>query len=83
MTCTCSLGMGFYFFTFRMNFKLRGWPPQPPTFSSNSTKITKNAQFQTSVLTCLMEHPVCKQRADQSQSHALIAQYFFKNSTQI
>ena len=36
----------------RMNFELRGWPSQPPTFSSNSTKITKNAQFQTSILTC-------------------------------
>ena len=39
--CTCSLGMDIYFFTFRMNFELRGWPPQPQKFSSNSTKITK------------------------------------------
>ena len=23
------------FFTFRLEFELRGWPPQPPTFSSN------------------------------------------------
>ena len=41
--CTCSLGMGICFFTFRMNFDLRGWPPQPQTFSSNSTKITKKS----------------------------------------
>ena len=34
-----------FFFTFRMDFELRGWPPKPPTFSSNNTKITKNAQF--------------------------------------
>ena len=39
--CTCSLGRGVCFFTFRMNFELRGGPQQPPTFSSNSTKITK------------------------------------------
>ena len=38
---TCSLGMGICFFTFRINFELRDWPPQPLTFSSNSTKITK------------------------------------------
>ena len=36
--CTCSLGMDICFFTFRMNFELRGWPPQPQTFSNN-TKI--------------------------------------------
>ena len=41
MVCTCSLGMDICFFTIRMNFELRGWPPQPPTFSSNSTKITE------------------------------------------
>ena len=41
----CSLGMEICVFTFGMNFELRGWPPQPPTFSSNITKITKNAQF--------------------------------------
>ena len=45
MICVCSLGMAICDFTFRMNFELRGWPPQPPTFSSNSSKITKNAQF--------------------------------------
>ena len=40
--CTCSLGMDIcLFFTFRLNFELRGWPAQPQTFSSNSTKITK------------------------------------------
>ena len=39
--CTCCLGMDICFFTFRMDFELRGWPQQPPTFSSNSTKITK------------------------------------------
>ena len=39
--CTCSLGMDICFFTFKMNFELRGWPPRPQTFSSNSTKITK------------------------------------------
>ena len=43
--CACSLGLDICVFTFRMDFELRGWPPQPPTFSSNSTKITKNAQF--------------------------------------
>ena len=52
MTCAYSLGMEICVFTFRMDFELRGWPPQPPTFSSNSTKITKNVQFQTSVFTC-------------------------------
>ena len=45
MICACSLGMEICVFTFRMDFELRGWPTQPPTFSSNSTKITKNAQF--------------------------------------
>ena len=50
--CTLSLGHEICVFTFRMNFELRGWPSQPPTFSSNSTKITKNAQFRTSILTC-------------------------------
>ena len=39
--CTCSLGVDICFFTFRMNFELRDWPPQPQTFSTNSTKITK------------------------------------------
>ena len=29
-----SLGRGICFFTFRMDFELRGWPPQPPTFKS-------------------------------------------------
>ena len=40
MICTCSLGRGVWFFTIicnaleiRMNFELRGWPQQPPTFS--------------------------------------------------
>ena len=41
--CACSLGLDICVFTFRMDFELRGRPPQPPTFSSNSTKITKNA----------------------------------------
>ena len=50
--CALSLGHDICVFTFRMNFELRGWPSQPPTFSSNSTNITKNAQFQTSILTC-------------------------------
>ena len=27
--------MAIWFFTFRMDFELRGWPPQPPTFSSS------------------------------------------------
>ena len=45
MTCACSLGYEICVFTFRMNFELRGWPSQPLPFSSNSTKITKNAQF--------------------------------------
>ena len=40
--CTCSLDLSICFCTFRMNFELRGWPPQPLTFISNSTKITKN-----------------------------------------
>ena len=40
------------FFRYRnLYFELRGWPPQPPTFNSNSTKITKTAQFQTSIFT--------------------------------
>ena len=39
--CACSLGMEICVFTFGMDFELRGWPPQPPTFSSISTKITK------------------------------------------
>ena len=43
--CACSLGREIYVFTFGMDFELRGWPPQPPTFNSNSTKITKIAQF--------------------------------------
>ena len=43
--CAYSLGMGICVFSFRMDFERKGWPPQPPTFSSNSTKITKNAQF--------------------------------------
>ena len=43
--CACSLGLSICVFTFRMVFELRGWPPQLPTFSSNSTKITKNAKF--------------------------------------
>ena len=43
--CACSLGLDICVFNFRMDFELRGRPPQPPTFSSNSTKITKNAQF--------------------------------------
>ena len=46
---TCSLGMDIWFFTLRMNLELSGWPPQPQTFSSNSTKITKkmhNFEFQ-------------------------------------
>ena len=43
--CTCSLGMGICFFTFRMNFELRDWPPQPLTFSSNSTKITEKCMI--------------------------------------
>ena len=50
--CTYFLGLGICVFTFRMVFELGDWPLQPPTFSSNSTKITKNAQFPTSVLTC-------------------------------
>ena len=51
--CTYSLGLAICFFTFRMDFELIGWPPQPQIFSSSSTKITKkNAQFRTSVLTC-------------------------------
>ena len=41
VVCTCSIGRVICFFTFRMNFELRGWPQQPPTFISNSTKITK------------------------------------------
>ena len=45
MICACSLGMEICVFTFGVGFELRGWPPQPPTFSSNSTKITKIAQF--------------------------------------
>ena len=32
--CACSLGRGICVFTFRMDFELRGWPPQPPTFST-------------------------------------------------
>ena len=43
--CACALGRGICVFTFRIDFELRGWPPQPATFSINSTKITKNAQF--------------------------------------
>ena len=43
--CTCSLGMAICLFTFRMNFELRGGPQQPPTFSSNSSKIAKDSQF--------------------------------------
>ena len=39
--CVCSLGRGICLLTFGMDFKLNGWPPQPPTFSSISTKITK------------------------------------------
>ncbi len=35
-----------------MDFGARGWPPQPPQFSSYITKITKNDQFSTAVLTC-------------------------------
>ena len=41
---TCLLGMDICFFTFRMDFKLIGWPPQPQIFSSSSTKITKKMQ---------------------------------------
>ena len=41
LICTCSLGIGIWFFTFRMDFEPRGWPPQPQIFSSSSTKITK------------------------------------------
>ena len=52
MICTCSLGLSICVFSFRMVFEHGGWPLQPPTFSSNSTKITKNAQFWTSILTC-------------------------------
>ena len=37
----CSLGLDICFFTYRMNFELWGWPLQPPTFSSNSTKINE------------------------------------------
>ena len=33
-TCACSLGRDICFFTFEINFELRGWPPQPPTFRS-------------------------------------------------
>ena len=43
--CACSLGREICVFTLRMDFELRGWPPQPPTFSSNSSKITKKAQL--------------------------------------
>ena len=43
--CACSFGHDICVFTFRMNFDHRGWPSKPPTVSSNSTKITKNAQF--------------------------------------
>ena len=39
--CTYSLGMDICFFAFRMNFELRDWPPQPQTFSTNSTNITE------------------------------------------
>ena len=52
VTCTRSLGHDICVFTFRMNFELRGWHSQPPTFSSNSSKVTKNAQLRTSILTC-------------------------------
>ena len=34
MICAYSLGLEICVFTFRMDFELRGWPPQPPTFSS-------------------------------------------------
>ena len=37
--CTCSLGLDICFFTFRINFEIRGWPPQPPTFSSTFDHI--------------------------------------------
>ena len=43
--CAYSLGLDICVFTFRMDFELRGWPTQPPSLSSNSTKITKNGQF--------------------------------------
>ena len=52
VTCACSLGHDISVFTFRTDFELGGYPAQPPAFSSNSSKITKNAQFPTSVLTC-------------------------------
>ena len=50
--CICSLGLAIGLLTFRMNFESRDWHPQPPTFSSNSTKITKkwtisNSSFDT------------------------------------
>ena len=51
VTCACSLGHDISVFTFRTDFELGGYPAQPPAFSSNSSKITKNAQFPTSVLT--------------------------------
>ena len=40
-----SLGREICVFTFRMDFELRGWPPQSPTFSSNNTKIKKMHNF--------------------------------------
>ena len=51
MRCTCSLDLSICVFTFIMVFEFGGWPLQPPTFSSNNSKITKKARFQTSVLT--------------------------------
>ena len=37
--CACSLGMEICVFTLRMDFELRGWPPQPPTFSRSFDHI--------------------------------------------
>ena len=38
---TYSLGLEICIFAFRLDFELRVWPPEPPAFSTNSTKITK------------------------------------------
>ena len=37
--CTCCLGMDICFFTFRMDFELRGEPAQPPTCQNSCSKL--------------------------------------------
>ena len=57
---TCSLGLGILFFTFRMNFELRGGPLQPPTFNSNSTKMAKKCtilNYSFDMLVAVEAHP--------------------------